>query len=152
MQEMHPPRNPAALPPKRVLIVNCYFDDSRQPIRRTNKIPQAVGPIYLAGAFARDSCDVRCYTELASGPLEDERLLAWPDMLTSTLIRLVVTRSKTPAIRSSWVPDFQMPGMSFGKASWGLPGRFTRATPVPLPRRPKGSTWCCFEAASVRTK
>ncbi len=84
MQEMHPPRNPAALPPKRVLIVNCYFDDSRQPIRRTNKIPQAVGPIYLAGAFARDSCDVRCYTELASGPLEDERLLSWPDMLVLT--------------------------------------------------------------------
>src|SRR5258707_1177239 len=40
---------------KRVLVVNCYFDDSRQPIRRTTKIPQAVGPIYLAGAFARES-------------------------------------------------------------------------------------------------
>ncbi len=37
------------LPRKRVLIVNCYFDDSRQPIRRTSKVPQAVGPIYLAG-------------------------------------------------------------------------------------------------------
>jgi hypothetical protein len=84
MQEMHPPRNPVALPRKRVLIVNCYFDDSRQPIRRTNKIPQAVGPIYLAGAFARDYCEVRCYTEVASGPLEDEGLLGWPDMLVLT--------------------------------------------------------------------
>lgn len=84
MQEMQPLRNSVALPRKRVLIVNCYFDDSRQPIRRTNKIPQAVGPIYLAGAFARDSCDVRCYTEVASGPLEDERLLGWPDMLVLT--------------------------------------------------------------------
>lgn len=69
---------------KRILIVNCYFDDSRQPIRRTTKVPQAVGPIYLAGAFARELCDVRCYTELASGPLEDEKLLAWPDVLVLT--------------------------------------------------------------------
>lgn len=69
---------------KRVLIVNCYFDDSRQPIRRTNKVPQAVGPIFLAGAFAKEFCDVRCYTELASGPLEDENLLSWPDMLVLT--------------------------------------------------------------------
>ncbi len=84
MQEMLPPRSSAVLRRKRVLIVNCYFDDSRQPIRRTNKIPQAVGPIYLAGAFARDLCDVRCYTEVASGPLEDERLLGWPDMLVLT--------------------------------------------------------------------
>jgi hypothetical protein len=84
MQEMHSPRNSVALPRKRVLIVNCYFDDSRQPIHRTNKLPQAVGPIYLAGAFARELCDVRCYTEVASGPLEDERLLSWPDMLVLT--------------------------------------------------------------------
>jgi len=27
---------------------------------------------------------VRCYTELASGPLEDEQLLSWPDMLVLT--------------------------------------------------------------------
>ena len=84
MQEMHRPRNSVALPRKRVLIVNCYFDDSRQPIPRTSKLPQAVGPIYLAGAFARKLCEVRCYTEVASGPLEDERLLSWPDMLVLT--------------------------------------------------------------------
>src|SRR6267142_4849394 len=69
---------------KRVLVVNCYFDDSRQPIRRTTKIPQAVGPIYLAGAFSRELCEVRCYTELASGPLEDEQFLSWPDVLVLT--------------------------------------------------------------------
>lgn len=85
MQKTHCTTNPAAtLPRKRVLIVNCYFDDSRQPIRRTSKIPQSVGPIYLAGAFEREFCEVRCYTELASGPLEDEKLLAWPDMLVLT--------------------------------------------------------------------
>ena len=113
MQEMQPRRKPVALPRKRVLIVNCYFDDSRQPIRRTNKIPQAVGPIYLAGAFARDSCDVRCYTEVASGPLEDERLLSWPDMLVLTGLtngfdrmlpnRIVRVRSKV--ISSRWPPS-----------------------------------------------
>jgi hypothetical protein len=74
----------STLPRRRVLIVNCYFDDSHQPIHRTTKLPQGVGPIYLAGAFDRELCDVRCYTELASGPLEDEQLLAWPDMLVLT--------------------------------------------------------------------
>jgi hypothetical protein len=69
---------------KRILIVNCYFDCSRRPLHRAFKLPQAVGPIYLAGAFSRELCDVRCYTELASGPLEDEKLLAWPDMLVLT--------------------------------------------------------------------
>jgi hypothetical protein len=69
---------------KRVLIVNCYFDDSRRPLRRTSKIPQAMGPVYLAGAFSPALCEVRVYTELYSGPLEDEALLAWPDMLVLT--------------------------------------------------------------------
>lgn len=78
------PQGSSSLPQKRILIVNCYFDDSRRPIRRTSKIPQAVGPIYLAGAFARDLCDIRCYTELASGPLEDPQLLSWPDMVVLT--------------------------------------------------------------------
>ncbi len=69
---------------KRVLIVNCYFDDTRRPIRRTTKVPQAMGPVYLAGAFERATCDVRLYNELTSGPLEDEQLLGWPDMLVLT--------------------------------------------------------------------
>src|SRR5690242_16677724 len=93
-------------PRKRVLIVNCYFDDSRRPLRRTTKIPQSVGPIYLAGAFERDLCDVRCYNEQASGPLEDEHLLGWPDMLVLTgltnsfdrMLHLTAyVRSKNPA-------------------------------------------------------
>ena len=64
--------------------MNCYFDYSREPIRRTTKIPQAVGPIYLAGACSRELCEVRCYNELSSGPLEDGSLLGWPDMLVLT--------------------------------------------------------------------
>jgi hypothetical protein len=66
---------------KRVLIVNCYFDDSRLPLKRTFKFPQPMAPAYLAGHFAREVCDIRCYNEVSDGPLEDEHLLAWPDML-----------------------------------------------------------------------
>src|SRR5216683_8083366 len=83
-EQLHTAIPRAAKDRKRVLVVNCYFDDSRQPIHKTTKIPQAVGPIYLSGAFSRELCDVRCYTELASGPLEDESLLSWPDMLVLT--------------------------------------------------------------------
>ena len=92
---------------KRVLLVNCYFDHSHRPIHRSSKIPQAVGPIYLAGAFSRELCDVKCYTELASGPLEDEQLLGWPDMLVLTsltngfdrLLHLTAyARSKNPKV------------------------------------------------------
>ena len=73
----------SALVPKRVLIVNCYFDDCRGRVRRPRKLPHAMGPVYLAGAFSA-LCDVRLYNEVASGPLEDEQLLGWPDMLVLT--------------------------------------------------------------------
>jgi hypothetical protein len=56
--------------PKRVLIVNCYLDESHQPVGRPYKVPQALGPAFLAGAFARERCEVRLYNEHASGPLE----------------------------------------------------------------------------------
>ena len=78
------PVAPSLSPRKRVLVVNCYVDYSREPIRRPTKFPQAVGPIFLAGAFSRERCEVRCYDELASGPLENESLLGWPDMLVLT--------------------------------------------------------------------
>lgn len=68
---------------KRVLIVNCYFDDCRGSVRRPRKLPYAMGPVYLAGAFS-SLCDIRLYNEVASGPLEDEQLLGWPDMLVLT--------------------------------------------------------------------
>ena len=69
---------------KRILIVNCYFDDMRLPVGRKSKAPQAMGPAYLAGAFSVRACDVRLYSEMYSGPLEDENLLSWPDMLVMT--------------------------------------------------------------------
>lgn len=69
---------------KKVLIVNCYFDELRLPVRRSHKIPQAMAPAYLAGAFSSDLCDLQLYSELASGPLANEALFAWPDMLVLT--------------------------------------------------------------------
>ncbi|HEU5190403.1 MAG TPA: hypothetical protein VFX14_12000 [Methylomirabilota bacterium] len=68
---------------KRALVVNCYFDDSHRPVRRPHKVPSAMGPVFLAGAFS-PLCEVRLYNEVASGPLDDPALLGWPDMLVLT--------------------------------------------------------------------
>ena len=92
---------------KKVLIVNCFFDDSRLPARRTTKFPQAMGPVFLAGAFRADRCDLRLYNEVDSGPLLDETLLSWPDMLvltglTNTFDRMLhltaYVRTKNPGV------------------------------------------------------
>ena len=88
---MKPP-TPVRLIKKRILIVNAYFDDLRINGPNPNKIPQAMGPVYLAGAFSRDSCDVRIYNEHYSGPLEDEALLGWPDMLLLTGLSVAFDR------------------------------------------------------------
>lgn len=69
---------------KRILIVNCYFDYTRLSVPRPFKTPQAMAPVYLAGAFSDELCDIRMYNEQYSGPLEDEHLLSWPDMLVMT--------------------------------------------------------------------
>lgn len=71
---------------KRVLIVNCYFPEIRQPVRLPNEVPNTLAPVFLAGAFHREHCDVRCYNEVSSGFLEvfAPDLLAWPDMIVLT--------------------------------------------------------------------
>ena len=81
---MQPKLIPFATLRKRVLIVNCFFDEMRFKIGRNTQVPQAMGPVYLAGAFSSRTCEVRLYNEMFSGPLEDEELLAWPDMLVMT--------------------------------------------------------------------
>jgi hypothetical protein len=47
-------------------------------------MPQALGPVYLAGAFNPACCEIRLYNEVDSGPLLDQQLLGWPDMLVIT--------------------------------------------------------------------
>lgn len=39
---------------------------------------------YLAGAFSRQNVDVKIYSEFHSGPLNDEAIFNWPDMLVLT--------------------------------------------------------------------
>lgn len=69
---------------KRVLVVNAYLDHLRRIGPRKGSIPQTMAPAFLAGAFARERCEVRAYNEHHSGPLTDASLLGWPDMLVLT--------------------------------------------------------------------
>ena len=77
-----------------MLIVNCYVDETRRPVARRHKIPQTLGPVFLAGGFDRDRCEVRLYNELAHGPLEDARLLAWPELLVLTGLTTALDRMR----------------------------------------------------------
>ena len=90
---------------KRILIVNGYMDETRRLKGRPHFVPQSIGPAYLAGAFNPELTDIRLYNELAGGPLMDEDLFAWPDMLvltsmTSTFDRMrhlaAYVRTKAP--------------------------------------------------------
>jgi len=66
---------------KKILIVSCRFDEDRRGGSRPWRVPQAMAPAFLAGAFNPKLCEVRLYSELYSGPLLDRDFLAWPDML-----------------------------------------------------------------------
>jgi len=77
---------------KRVLIVNCYFDETRRALQLSNKMPQAMGPAFLAGALSPELCEIRLYDEVSGGPLEDPDLLAWPDMLVLTGLTVAFDR------------------------------------------------------------
>jgi hypothetical protein len=66
-----------------------------------------MAPVYLAGAFSSEFCDVRVYNEQYSGPLEAEHIFSWPDMLvmtglTSAFDRMLhltaYTRTKNPNV------------------------------------------------------
>ncbi|NQX88463.1 MAG: hypothetical protein HRT77_07345 [Halioglobus sp.] len=74
------------LPRKKILIVNAYFPDERQPVKRSHQVPNTVAPVLLAGYFHADLCDIKLYNEVSSGYLEvyQPDLLSWPDMLVIT--------------------------------------------------------------------
>ena len=69
---------------KRVLIVNAFFDEYRRTGGSRHRVPRAMGQVFLAGAFNRETTELRLYNEQHSGPLRDLELLAWPDMLVLT--------------------------------------------------------------------
>src|SRR5215208_6559196 len=69
---------------KRVLIINCFLDETRRLVGRPHFVPQAIGPAYLAGAFNRELVDIRLYNELSSGPFLNEKLVEWAQMVVLT--------------------------------------------------------------------
>ena len=69
---------------RRVLIVNCYADETRRPVARSGKVPQTIGPLFLAGAFRPDRWEIRIHNEHSDGPLDDRGILGWPDLLVLT--------------------------------------------------------------------
>lgn len=93
---------------RRVLIVNCYADESRRAVARAGKVPQTIGPVFLAGAFAPARWEIRIHNEHSDGPLEDAARLGWPDLLvltglTTALDRMrhvtAYARTRNPAVR-----------------------------------------------------
>jgi hopanoid C-2 methylase len=79
---------------KRVLIVNAFIDEYRRTHGSPHRVPRAMGPVYLAGVFAPDRCELRLYNEQYSGPLTDLALLGWPDMLVLTGVTSSFDRMK----------------------------------------------------------
>ena len=79
---------------KKVLIVNCYFPEIREPIKRSNEVPNALAPVLLAGHFCPQTCDVRLYNEVNSGFIEvfEPELLEWPDMVVLTSLTAAFDR------------------------------------------------------------
>jgi hypothetical protein len=77
---------------KRVLIVNCYVDETRRAVARSGKVPQTVGPIFLAGWFHPDRWEIRLHNEHSNGPLEDRALLGWADLVVLTGLTTAIDR------------------------------------------------------------
>lgn len=81
---------------RRVLIVNCYFPETREALQLPNEMPMPLAPIHLAGHFAPSHWDIRIYNEVSHGFLEvfQPALLDWPDLvvfcgLTNTVDRFL---------------------------------------------------------------
>jgi hypothetical protein len=71
---------------RRVLVINGYFPEIREPVRLTREVPNTLAPVFLAGAFSPEHCEIRLYNEVSSGFLEifEPDLIDWPDMVVLT--------------------------------------------------------------------
>ncbi len=85
---------PRGKPRKRALIVNCYADETRRPVRRTGKVPQSLAPAFLAGGFHPALWDLRLHNEHVDGPLADAALLGWADVLVLTGLTTSIDRMR----------------------------------------------------------
>ena len=79
-----PAASSVAIPKKKILTVTLHFDEIHLPVKRKYKVPQGMGAAFLAGAFSPVHCQIKTYSEIYSGPLQDEQLLGWPDMIVLT--------------------------------------------------------------------
>lgn len=71
---------------KKILIINCYFPEARESIRRSNEVPDTAAPALLGGYFNPENCELKLYNEVNSGFIEvyQPELLQWPDMVVLT--------------------------------------------------------------------
>lgn len=88
---------------RRVLIANLFLDEYRRTSGSPARVPRAMGPPYLAGAFARDLWDIRLYNEQRSGTLADMRLLEGLDMLVLTGITSSLDRMRQVTAYARWL-------------------------------------------------
>ena len=58
------------LPKKRILVINCYLPEVREPVRLKYEVPNTLAPILLGGSFSPANCEIRLYNEVSSGFLE----------------------------------------------------------------------------------
>jgi radical SAM superfamily enzyme YgiQ (UPF0313 family) len=67
----------------RVLIVNCYMPETREPMQLPNEMPMPLAPVHLAGFFSPQRCDIYIHNEVSHGWMEFFRpdLLTWPDVV-----------------------------------------------------------------------
>jgi hypothetical protein len=74
--------------------VSCHADETRRPVARRHKIPQTLGPVFLAGQLNPALWDIRLHNELAEGPLEDRALLGWPNLVVLTGLTTALDRMR----------------------------------------------------------
>ena len=74
------------VPKKRILVVNCYLPEVREPVRLKHEVPNTLAPVLLGGAFSPTNCEIRLYNEVSSGFLElfAPDLVGWPDLVVLT--------------------------------------------------------------------
>ncbi len=79
---------------KKILIINCYFPEMREPVKRINEVPNSLAPVLLAGYFDAEHCEVKLYNEVHSGFVEvyAPQLLSWPDMVVLTSLSAAYDR------------------------------------------------------------
>ena len=97
---------------KKILIVNCFFPDEGQPIKRSNQVPNAVAPALLAGYFDQQLCDIKLYNEVNRRPTAMGRH-RWPSRgrpsarwISSPVSRLSSERGPTKT-QGQWNGDAQ---------------------------------------------